>query len=747
MTLNQPRFKPHLRVEVVPDEGAFVLNGAGQTLLRGRLYELVAPYLTGEGHSADELCAQLEGQASPAEVYYVLTQLERKGYLCEEEGSLPPGEAALWSAQKVEPRQAAKRLVEARVSVRSLGIDTRPFLEILSTARVRAAENGGLRVVIADGYLNEGLAEINAQALRDETPWLLVRPLGREIWIGPLFRPGHTGCWECLAQRLRANAPVESYLGTRQGRLAAAPAETAGTPATLHVAWGLAAHAVTSWVACGEVTALEGKLQTFDVATWKMQSHTLVRLPYCPACGHVEADAAVRPVSLQHQPKTFTHDGGHRSVAPETTLERYERHVSPITGAVTMLKRISPPGDSLMHVYLAGHNLARRHRTLDHLRGDLRNMSSGKGASDVQARASGLCEGLERYSGVFRGDEPRRKARLRELGEAAIALNDCLLFSTRQFEDRAARNARKSHYNFVPVPFDTSAETEWTPVWSLTRGEARYLPTAFCYYDYPHQGEPFCIADSNGNAAGNTIEEAILQGFLELVERDSVALWWYNRIQRPGVAFDGFADGYPARLCDHLREQGRELWALDLTSDLGVPVFAALSRAMGEPEERIVLGFGAHFDPDVALLRAVTEMNQMLANLPHDIGQNGTSAHVTDPETLEWLRTATVANQPYLLPDKNPHRDASAYARSWADDVAEDVRNCQALVESRGLEFLVLDQTRPEIGLPVVKVIVPGLRHFWTRYAPGRLYDVPVHLGWCAAPTTEDALNPIPMFL
>jgi ribosomal protein S12 methylthiotransferase accessory factor len=72
---------------------------------------------------------------------------------------------------------------------------------------------------------------------------------------------------------------------------------------------------------------------------------------------------------------------------------------------------------------------------------------------------------------------------------------------------------------------------------------------------------------------------------------------------------------------------------------------------------------------------------------------------------------------------------------------------CQARVEAIGLEMLILDQTRPEIGLPVAKVIVPGLRHFWTRFAPGRLYDVPVQLGWLPRPLTEEELNPIPMFL
>ena len=61
--------------------------------------------------------------------------------------------------------------------------------------------------------------------------------------------------------------------------------------------------------------------------------------------------------------------------------------------------------------------------------------------------------------------------------------------------------------------------------------------------------------------------------------------------------------------------------------------------------------------------------------------------------------------------------------------------------------MLVLDQTRADVGLPVVKVIVPGLRHFWARYAPGRLYDVPVQLGWLDQPLRETEFNPIPMFM
>ena len=77
---------------------------------------------------------------------------------------------------------------------------------------------------------------------------------------------------------------------------------------------------------------------------------------------------------------------------------------------------------------------------------------------------------------------------------------------------RDAWNARHAPFSHVPVPFDDGAAVEWTPAWSLTRRAVRYLPTAFCYFGYPQpQASSSCAACSNGNAAGNTVEEAVLQ--------------------------------------------------------------------------------------------------------------------------------------------------------------------------------------------------------------------------------------------
>jgi ribosomal protein S12 methylthiotransferase accessory factor len=141
----------------------------------------------------------------------------------------------------------------------------------------------------------------------------------------------------------------------------------------------------------------------------------------------------------------------------------------------------------------------------------------------------------------------------------------------------------------------------------------------------------------------------------------------------------------------------------------------------------------------------VTEVNQLLMYMVWgDTQSRQDGLRDEDQSMRSWLETATAAEQTYVTPDPlQPPRTASQYPRRDSDDLLDDVRFCQALVERQGMEVLVLDQTRPDIGLPVVKVIVPGLRHFWPRFAPGRLYDVPVRLGWRSAPLAEDQLNPL----
>jgi oxazoline/thiazoline synthase len=175
---------------------------------------------------------------------------------------------------------------------------------------------------------------------------------------------------------------------------------------------------------------------------------------------------------------------------------------------------------------------------------------------------------------------------------------------------------------------------------------------------------------------------------------------------------------------------------LDVTGDLGIPSFVALAHWMKDGKENVEFGSGAHFDARIALLRALTELNQFLSmGLMGEGDGNKSSLDGTTPFRLQ--------DHPYLVPSGSPAAHRGTGLTFSRLDTREQVAACVEAVGRAGLDFLVLDQTRPDIGVPVARVTVPGMRHFYRRFAPGRLYDVPVKLGWCDAPTPESQLNPI----
>ena len=740
----KPQFKPHFHIEVVEPTTVYLLSEQGNYALSGRLYTLLAPLLNGR-YTVDDIVEQLKEQTSLFSVYYALTHLESQGYLNDADHPLPPEVAAFWSSQGIEPRTAASKLQGASVGVTALGkVKKEPLIVALTSLNIKVSDEGDLNVVLTDDYLQLELERFNQKALQRSNPWLLVKPVGIEIWVGPIFVPGQTGCWECLSHRLRANREVATSVQQQLGITSPFPTARSILPTHFQVGLNLAASEVAKWLVQGQHNHLKGQLLTLDLAALSMQYHRLVKRPQCPTCGHSTAIEYQKPqpIVLNSQKKQFTKDGGHRSFSPEQTLQKYEHLISPITGVVSALPKLES-GNELIHIYSAIHPFGGKLDSLANLRQSLRHKSAGKGKTDLQSRASGLGEAIERYSGIFTGDEIRIKDTYAQLESVAIHPNTCMQFSAKQYQNRAAWNQKHSSSSWIPDPFDEEREVEWTPVWSLTCQQFKYLPTAFCYYNYPLPDDyRFCGSDYNGNAAGNTLEEAILQGFMELVERDSVALWWYNRLQRPTVDLDSFDDPYLQALHDYYQKQHRDLWVLDITSDLNIPTLAAISRRTDRTAEKIMLGFGTHFDPKIALLRAVTEMNQSW-RIDLENGQNLPDAS----DWQSWLKEATLENQPYLASDKNESvKTATDYPQSWSDDLKQDVLTCIEIVAQQGLETLILDQTHLDIGMSVVKVIVPGLRHFWPRFAPGRLYDVPVKMGWLPAPLNEEQLNPIPIF-
>ncbi|MFJ1995377.1 TOMM precursor leader peptide-binding protein [Streptomyces asiaticus] len=802
-------FTPHLRVEPVPGEAVYLVSEHGVTALHGRAIAALAPLLDGSrdlAHILTEAAAPGRAVGPPGagppgavpagQAERVIARLRAAGLVSEREHAWTP-EEAYWelaglgtggSAAAPTPAPASARPAVAPLvlgstdpdevvralrvaglrtvdgepadprSVNAEAVDGDPTA---SGARIPRREicqiafrqHGAaeLTLVVCDDYLDPRLAAVDAAHRATGRRWLPVKPVGTQAWLGPFLGAPDDPCWVCMADRLWRGRQAEAYLQRRLGRPGPVPRPPASLPASRAAALQLAALEAAKWLA-GYRHPGQRELRTLDSLTATVDRHPLSRRPQCAGCGDPALVAArIRaPLSLpspreplEPQAETGTATDA-ADTSPRGIMERYGHLVDPVTGLVTEIRR-DPRGPAILNCFHARHPSyagAGPHSGLDAVRAGLRASAHGKGRTAEQARASALCEALEHYSGHFQGDEPRQRARYRDLRpEDAVHPDTVQLFDPRQFLDPALPARHR-----VQDPFDEGAELDWTPVWSLTAERHRLLPTALLYYGAPQPpGRRCCRADSNGAAAGGTLADAVVRGFLELVERDAVALWWYNRTRQPAVALDAFDDPWPAEVRAAHRGVRREVWALDLTTDFGIPVVAALSRRLDKPAEDITFGFGAHFDRHTALCHALAELNQMLPAVV-EARADGGGYGAAEPEALRWFRTATLADHPYLTPDPAapPPPGISGPPPPPEGDALATVRE---LVRGHGMELLVLDQTRPDVGLPVAKVLVPGMRPHWARFAPGRLFDAPVALGRLPGPTPYADLNPIPFFL
>ncbi len=749
----RPALRPHLEFRVIGDGQVLLVSEAFNILLHGEAYVDLLPLLDGS-RSQDEIGKVLEGAHPEETIGAALDFLTAEEYLVSGEHTLDQGRAAFWSSLGASPCWAEEQLRNAQVELHGDDGRLAKWLDSLGVA-MDSSDEQALSVFVCADYLDDEFADINRQQLASGAPWTLVRPTGIQPLFGPVFQAGEKEpCWACLTHRLRNHQEVHSFL-RNFGDEDAIFRPNVAEPAVLDAVYGLIATEIAKWLVLGPSAPLHKHVISLDTAHVKCNSHPVMHRPQCRVCGnevYYRSDRPASPIRLQASPKGVRNSGGVRTASPTETIAKYRHLISPISGIVTWLARTTEETDPWLHVHWAGSNMALRIKSLSSLRRSLRSKSAGKGSTAQQSEVSALCEAVERYSSAYQGDEIRCSKRWVDFldagDEEAIHPNDVQLFSDWQLDHADEINGRGHPYNVVPLRLDPEKELDWSPVWSLTQERHRYLPTSILYGMTPEErGTAGLWADSNGCAAGNTLEEAILQGFFELVERDAFAIWWYNCLSVPGVDLESFDDSYLASAPGYYREQNRDMWVLDLTCDLGIPVFVALSRRTDGQVEDIIYGAGAHLDPHIALLRAVCELNQALTWVPRH-GDGNPRYGIDDPMCLKWWKNEKLAEHPYLAPAFDvASRVRSDYTFSDTTDLREDVECCRTLIEAKGMEFLVLDQTRPDIGMPVARVIVPGLRHFWERYAPGRLYDVPVERGWKETPLKETELNPAPVIV
>lgn len=726
------RLKRHLKAQKLDDARVFLMGGPEPVLLRGRAYALVLPLLDGR-RSIREILDELAGHGSRLELLYALVQLEQRGYAgpalaC----GLGEGAAAFWEAHGLSADLVWERLLSGPVRVEGLGgVDhERAKVEAaLAEAGVCIENDASLWILVVNDYLNPAIEAFQQRARAQKKPWILVKPSGKSGFFGPLFGPSKGPCWTCLAERLRLNTPAETYL---ERRALSREKSEAVLPLQTQLAAGQAAMAIARWMVDPSTFPLD---QLFVVDAWGMsvQTHPVVRYPQCPSCGDPELlkKRGLAPLVLESRPKCFRADGAHRITSPEQAIQKLSRQISPITGIVAGVGPIPERDHPLRPVYGSSYRICPSHEAPSFE--DFHRIAMGKGRTPAQARASAIGEAIERHSLMFRGDEPLKRASFEELGDAALHPNEIQLFSDSQYRRREELNAlAQDEPKRIPLPFDPKVPIDWAPVWSLTHSRLRWAPASYCFANLnTPPSERFCTMNANGHAAGHCIEEAILQAFCELVERDSAGIWWYNRLKRPGVDLASFDIAYFDEISRHYRSMGFRIWVLDITMDMGIPAFVALAHS--EREGRFCIGFGCHLDAGLGVLRALTELNQLF----DPVDQGRVPWDVSGLVDLGFLEPSSgMAARRRGDFDIRPH-----------DDLRDDILECISRAQNLGLETLVLDQSRPDTDLCTVKVMVPGLRQIWPRFGPGRLYDVPVALGLREKPIQEAELNPVPLYL
>ena len=595
----------------------------------------------------------------------------------------------------------------------------------------QTANADSLTIVVTNDFLDERLQQINQEMIDQNQSWMLLKPFGATVMLSPVLNGGDEhACWECLAHRMRLHRPLTQL----EGYETIQKAQPFYTPESLEMAIRFVVNTLENAI------DLQNYLHTYDLESGEVKKHHVVKRPQCPVCGTVADDEPIDMEKLLFSEETIVNqDGGFRVLTALETYERYKHHISPVTGIVSEIAPYRQTEGSPLFNFTSGRNLALQSKNMFWLNNHRRSCSGGKGRNAQQAITGALCEAIERYAMMHHGQPAALQSSFAALRSKAIHPNACMNFSKTQFEQREEINAQSTaFYSLVPIQLDEEATIDWTRVYSLTGNYEKYLPSAFCYAQYPGQDERYMIAypDSNGCAAGNTHAEAVLQGTLELIERDAAAIWWYNKIQRPGVDLAALSNPYIEEMRAFYASQGRSLEVLDITTDIGVPTFVAVSHDK-ETGKSILFGFGCHLDAAIAVERSIIELNQLL---PIMLGEK---PEKMDQTMQDWLDHQTIADNPYLRASEVTISIAERYPKQQFQNLSEVLRYLTQRFQDLSLDLYALPLTQSDIGMPVVKMIAPGLRHYWRRTGPGRLYEVSVKMGWLPQPYQEEELNPL----
>ncbi|MEV7000791.1 TOMM precursor leader peptide-binding protein [Streptomyces sp. NPDC093982] len=607
-------------------------------------------------------------------------------------------------------------LEQARLRLRS-ALEERSGSPSASTRRTRTSR--------PDGPGPE-VVPLGTRAVRDD-PYAEVRPgalvhlTSRQVLVGPWGGDANArACGTCLAmrwQRLRSRTERDAL-------------ET-GSPWSFAPAWPELPDFVTTAVRAlyeavilgnpdppGETASDRALPQVtcLDLATLSVRTFPLYADPLCPHCGTGGSDTRESAqLALVSRPKPAVDSYRLRPASSyRLAPAALANPVTGLLGAGTWLNITSPTTAPV-----AGSVFMRGYAGLTDV------TWSGQANGFSASRNLAYLEGLERYAGTHR----RRGTRLltasyNSLGENALDPAGCGFYAPETYRDDP-----------LVDPFDPDRPIPWVWGYSLRDERPLLVPARLVHYSAGLAADNFVFECSNGCAIGSCLEEAVLGGLLELIERDAFLLAWYGGIRLTEIDLATITDATVRAMIDRAALQGYDVHAFDNRIDLAVPVVTGLAvRRDGGPGIHS-FGAGASLDPAAALEGALSEVLTYIPHLPGLVRERRTELeamaadftkvlHLKDHAQLYGLPQTATHVTPYheptaVRPMAEVYASWEAGGRPRTGDLLDDVALCRDELARAGLDVVVVDQTTPEqerIGLRTVCVLAPGL--------------LPIDFGW-----------------
>jgi putative methanogenesis marker protein 1 len=311
---------------------------------------------------------------------------------------------------------------------------------------------------------------------------------------------------------------------------------------------------------------------------------------------------------------------------------------------------------------------------------------NGKGATVEESRISAIMEGIERYSAEAH-DRVIRTALFQELEGREPVINP---------EDL-----------ILPEGAVLDRYMSWYQGYDIINNETLWVPAFAVFHPVPPRHRGVFRTNSNGLASGNTIEEAIFHALSEVIERDAWSLVETTRNTGPAVV--GIDDPVINDMQKKFADAQVEVTIRDITSDIGIPTIAAVADdVLLKDPSLLTIGIGTHTCARIAVMRALTEVAQSRLTQIHGAREDTTLADLR--KKMGYERAKRINGYWYR---DNGTVDYATITSSDTDDFLQDIQNIITALAKKGLDrVIVIDLTREEIGIPVVRVIVPGLEVF-----------------------------------